>query len=104
MDYFDIGVLGFSYDSAGIFMQNITIVERDQNRNYQTRVVNRDYLISINPRNIRVYLVEKWRGLRLTADTMCDQYAPIRRIELLTVDGQPYLKASLDRSAIDDMG
>lgn len=101
---FDIGVLSFSYDLTGEFMQNIMIIDRDQVRNHQTRIVDRDHLISALVEGLKVSLVRKWPGMNLTPGYKGPEYAVLRRVDILTVDGKYYLKASNDISACDDMG
>jgi hypothetical protein len=101
---FDIGVLAFSYDPTGEYMQNITIVDLDQTFNKQEHVVDRNYLLEAIASGLKVMLVDKWRGLNLSEATKGPSYSPRRRILPLNVSGKVYLKASTDTSACDDMG
>jgi hypothetical protein len=103
MDY-DIGILAFSYEPSGEFMQNITIIDRDQAKNHQTHVVGREYLIDALVKGLSVNLAREWPGMRLTKEMEGPQYARLRPVTLLKVDGKLYLKASTDTSACDDMG
>lgn len=101
---FDIGVLAFSYDPTGEFMQNITVVDLDQSFNKQEHIVDRNFLIDALEVGMKVMLVDKWRGLNLSKATNGPSYAPLRRIFLHKSQGRTFIKSTTDTSPCDDMG
>ena len=101
---FDIGVLSFSYDSAGELLQNIMILDRGQANAQQTHIVNREYLLSAAENGHRIYLMRENKAVNRSRLSEEMRYSRLRPILTLKVKGKLYLKATTDTSECDDLG
>lgn len=95
MDLFDVGIIKVTYNPTWDRVESAEVIMGDDRIEKHPATVTRDFLVQQIHAGLRVYLV------RIVSSTW---YAPLTRVDLLNVEGKDYLKATNDRSTIDDLG
>ncbi len=104
MESFDIGILGFTYNSAGVFLDSIQIVKDNPLGGWKVSNSTREEVISWIQSNKRICLARRGPDTTIFMQGRKDPFIALTSVFCEEISGIKFIKATYDTGPCDDLG